>query len=259
MIQLEMIEKVQLWAQKNDAISAVFMYGSFVKDEGDIYSDIEFYVFLNPDIEFDRYRWVNSIEHVHTFFINEFGSEVAIFRNLIRGEFHFLPVSEVSILKSWVGLISFEYFEKMSLVDKDGKLSAILINLDKDSPNRSSLESFKWICNSAINSLLHTRNLLLRGELAHAHHSLFYVHKYILWLIRIEVDSTKHWESPAKKAEEDLPAYWYKKYTHCTANLEKRSLIDAYQQCFMLTLELFNKLQAPTDLVSLLDEIRAEM
>ena len=56
MIQLEMIEKVQLWAQKSDAISAVFMYGSFVKNEGDTYSDIEFYVFLNPDIEFDRFR-----------------------------------------------------------------------------------------------------------------------------------------------------------------------------------------------------------
>ena len=259
MIQLEMIEKVQLWAQKSDAISAVFMYGSFVKDEGDTYSYIEFYVFLNADIEFDRYRWVNSIEDVRIFFINEFGSEVAIFRNLIRGEFHFLPKREICILKSWVGLVSFEYFEKMSLVDKDGELSAILTSLSKETPNRSSSESLKWVCNSAINGLLHARNLLLRGELAHAHQSLFYVHKYILWLIRIEVDSTEHWESPTKKVEEDLPAYWYKKYAHCTARLDRQSLIDAYRHCFVLTIELFHKLQAPTDLVCLLDEIGAEI
>ena len=259
MIQLEMIEKVQLWAQKSDAISSVFMYGSFVKNEGDIYSDIEFYVFLNPEIEFDRNQWVNSIEQTHTFFINEFGSEVAIFTNLIRGEFHFLPVSEMSILKSWAGLISFEYFEKMLLVDKYGELSAMIDNLSKDSPNRSSVESFTWICNSVINGLLHTRNLLLRGELAHAHQSLFHIHKYILWLIRIEVDSTKHWESPTKKAEDDLPAYWYKKYTHCTASLDKQSLMNAYHHCFMLTRELFSKLQAPPDMVHLLDEIGVGM
>lgn len=95
MVQLEMIEKVRLLAEESGAISAVLMYGSFVKNEGDTYSDIEFYVFVHPDIEFDHYHWVNSIEPVRTFFTNEFGSEVAIFKNLIRGEFHFLPIRHI--------------------------------------------------------------------------------------------------------------------------------------------------------------------
>ena len=35
--------------------------------------------------------------------------------------------------------------------------------------------------------------------------------------------------------------------------------MDAYRHCFTLTMELFNKLQAPRNLVSLLNEIGAEI
>ena len=46
MIQLQMIDKTKSIAQNDKNISAVFMYGSFTKNEGDKYSDIEFYLFF---------------------------------------------------------------------------------------------------------------------------------------------------------------------------------------------------------------------
>ena len=48
MTQLQMINKTKSIAQQDENVSAVFMYGSFTKNEGDKYSDIEFYIFLKP-------------------------------------------------------------------------------------------------------------------------------------------------------------------------------------------------------------------
>src|SRR5690606_30767388 len=110
MVQLEMIERVKSLAHRSTAISAVLMYGSFVKGEGDEYSDIEFYIFLNPESDFDKKSWVTSIEKIELFFVNEFGTDVAIFENLVRGEFHFMNVNQVGIINSWTGLVSFEYW-----------------------------------------------------------------------------------------------------------------------------------------------------
>lgn len=45
MTQLQMISSVKTIAQVDTNISAVLMYGSFTKNEGDHYSDIEFYIF----------------------------------------------------------------------------------------------------------------------------------------------------------------------------------------------------------------------
>ncbi len=187
--------------------------------------------------------------------MNEFGTHVAIFKSLIRGEFHFLPVSQIEIIKSWSGLISFEYYEQMSLVDKDGKLVAVLNTITKVRPSRNTPESIVWIANSLINGLLFTRNLLLRKEIAHAHQSFFYLHKYILWLIRISVDSTAHWESPTKKTEQDFPLIWYGKYMACVPALDEADLAISFQACTQLCDELFNRLQVSDSLIEILKQI----
>ena len=46
MTQLQMIDTTKSIAQQDENVSAVLMYGSFTKNEGDQYSDIEFYIFL---------------------------------------------------------------------------------------------------------------------------------------------------------------------------------------------------------------------
>src|SRR5690554_7804254 len=87
MTQLQMIDKTKSIAQNDKNISAVFMYGSFTKNEGDKYSDIEFYIFLKDKENFSAENWVSQIHPLALYFTNEYGSEVAIFENMIRGEF----------------------------------------------------------------------------------------------------------------------------------------------------------------------------
>ena len=126
MTQLQMIDKTKLFAQQDENISAVFMYGSFTKNEGDKYSDIEFYIFLKNKENFSAEKWVNQIHPVALYFTNEYGSEVAIFENMIRGEFHFLKTEEIEIIKSWDGIVEFSDFDQMNLIDKDGLLTKTL-------------------------------------------------------------------------------------------------------------------------------------
>lgn len=255
MIQLAMIDRVRLLSQKHAAISSVLMYGSFAKGEGDEYSDIEFYIFLNPEVHFNKKRWLNSIEKTEFSFVNEFGTEVTIFRNLIRGEFHFLDANQIGIIKSWVGMVSFEYWKHMIVVDKDNKLRDIFSAITKKRPLRNTPENLLWIQRSFINVALFTKNLLLRKEWAHAHQQFFFLHKYLLWLIRIKVDSTAHWESPTKKAEEDLPALWYSMYTECTSALEAENLHAAFLNCVDLAATLFGYFKATGENVLLLKKI----
>lgn len=256
MIQLEMIEKVRLLANENAAITSVLMYGSFAKSEGDAYSDIEFYVFLHPGNPFNKSAWIEAIHPVAFLYTNEFGTEVTVFDNLVRGEFHFLDVGQIGILKSWEGLVSFEWWEDMILVDKERKLADVFRELDKAPPQRDTAEQRQWLQQSFINNALFTQNLLLRQEWAHAHQQLGYLHKYLLWLIRIRVGSTAHWESPTKKAEADLPVEWYDRYARCTARLHPGELKSAFHGCLELATELFDDFGAPEPFRQLLKTIR---
>ncbi len=72
MIQLQMIDKTKSIAQNDKNISAVFMYGSFTKNEGDKYSDIEFYIFLKDKEKFSAENWVSQIHPLALYFSNEF-------------------------------------------------------------------------------------------------------------------------------------------------------------------------------------------
>src|SRR5699024_8398153 len=98
MTQLQMIDKTKSIAQNYKNISAVFMYGSFTKNEGDKYSDIEFYIFLKDKENFSAENWVSQIHPLALYFTNEYGSEVAIFENMIRVEFHFLCYVHIIVL-----------------------------------------------------------------------------------------------------------------------------------------------------------------
>lgn len=258
MIQLEMIERVRLQANESAAITSVLMYGSFAKGEGDAYSDIEFYVFIKPEQPFDSRVWINSIRDTALYYTNEFGTEVAIFDNLVRGEFHFMKVDEIGIIRSWEGLVSFEWWENMILVDKEGKLADELREIRKSPPERGTAEGILWLQQSFINNALFTKNLLLRQEWAHAQQQLGYLHKYLLWLIRIRVGSTAHWESPTKKAEADLPGDWYRRYASCTAALHPENLDTAFRECLDLAAELFSYFGAPENIGQLLVRIKGK-
>lgn len=229
MLQLQLIDKTKSISQEDANISSLLMYGSFTKGEGDEFSDIEFYVFFRKN--FNHEKWINQICKTLFFFKNEFGTEVAIFENMIRGEFHFLPIEEVNIIKTWEGLVSFEYYNEMILVDKENLLTNVFNSINKDRPTHTSLDSINWICMSLLNNLLMTKGLIERREFAHAQQSFQYIQKYLLYLIRVKVGADNHWESPTKKIELEIPEEWYNVYKESVPVLSESSLKMSFNHC----------------------------
>lgn len=255
MTQLQMIDKTKSIAQNDKNISAVFMYGSFTKNEGDKYSDIEFYIFLKDKEYFSAGNWVSQIHPLALYFTNEYGSEVAIFENMIRGEFHFLTNDQMEVIKSWDGLVEFSDFDKMILVDKEGLLTNTLEEIETKIPDRTTNKNILWLSQSLLNVLLTTSNLIKRREFAHAYQSLSNTQKYLLWLIRIETSETKHWESPTKSLEKDIDQDWYSLFQQTTTKLEPIDIKAAFKKSLELSRELFDKLKVETKLKELLMKI----
>lgn len=255
-IQLTLINKLKIKAQNDENISAILMYGSFTKGEGDQYSDIEFYIYLKNIKLFSAKNWVNDIQPVALYFKNEYGSDVAIFENMIRGEFHFESIEKIEVIKTWDGFLKFSEFKEMNLVDKEGKLSNILNQIKVKSPDRTTSENILWLSESLLNVLLTTSNLIKRQEYAHAHHSLNNTHKYLLWLIRIVTNETNHWESPTKRLEKDIESKWYTQFQLVTSNLETENLNNAVRNALNLTKKLFEELKVPLKLHQILARIK---
>ncbi len=255
MTQLQMIDTTKSIAQQDENVSAVLMYGSFTKNEGDQYSDIEFYIFLKSKENFSAEKWVNQIYPTALYFTNEYGSEVAIFENLIRGEFHFLTVNEIDVIKSWEGFVSFSDFDQMNLIDKNGLLTETLNQIKTKFPDRTTNENILFLSQSLLNVLLTTSNLIKRKEYAHAYQSLSNVQKYLLWLIRIATNQTHHWESPTKSLEKDIDKDWYSEFKLTTSDLDTGNLKVAFQNSLNLSKKLFDELGVKTDLKRLLNRI----
>lgn len=255
MIQLQMIDKTKSIAQNDKNISAVFMYGSFTKNEGDKYSDIEFYIFLKDKENFSAENWVRQIHPLALYFTNEYGSEVVIFENMIRGEFHFLTNDQMEVIKSWDGLVEFSDFDKMILVDKEDLLTNTLKEIKTKIPDRTTSENTLWLSQSLLNVLLTTSNLIKRQEFGHAYQSLSNTQKYLLWLIRIETSQTKHWESPTKCLEKDIAPEWYSLFQQTTSRLDPTDIKTAFKKSLILTEKLFDNLGVEAKLKELLSRI----
>ncbi|MFD1148676.1 hypothetical protein [Saccharothrix hoggarensis] len=67
------------------------MYASFAADEADKHSDVEFWLFFTTRrrAEIHLRSWCADIAPVSYGLLNEFGTYVAFFPGLVRGEFHF--------------------------------------------------------------------------------------------------------------------------------------------------------------------------
>ena len=98
--QKELIANVKNLTESDERITACMMYGSFTKGEGDQYSDIEFYIFLKDSrtSSFDSSNWLFDVAPYLLLYKTEYGTEVVIFDNLIRGEFHFLSEKDMNII-----------------------------------------------------------------------------------------------------------------------------------------------------------------
>ena len=237
MLQKELISKVKDKGTETPGIDAIMMYGSFTHGCGDIFSDIEFYIFIDDEIykDFNSKEWVSGISPFYTSFYNEFGTEVFIFKSLIRGEFHFLPVKEMPIIETFATVGYFPDIDAMCLYDKNGRLQAHLNVLRNFKVKRETPENIESVINNCINSILFGVNVLKRGETARSLECLGFAQKYYLQLVRLLEGTTEHWVNPTKCLEKEISAASYEVYKKCTSNLETDNLRSAYKNLLSAT------------------------
>lgn len=258
--QQKMIQKVRQICREDERLVAALMYGSFTRDEGDAYSDIEFVLFFRDDAHarIDPREWVSRIAPVETYFVNEFGNGTAIFSNLVRGEFHFDRASDVRLVEGWKSTAWFPSLATTIMVDRTGELTHLLQPYSMP-PQHDTPEQVQTLCERYINWVLFGTNVLARGEEARALDMLGWVHRYLLWFARLAEGRTEHWPTPSKSLEQDISPTTYARFKTCTASLDEHELWSAYNNAWEWGKELMrdqaekHQIAIPTNLIEALD------
>lgn len=227
--QEKLIQGVKNKGVADNRIEALLMYGSFTQGDGDRYSDIEFYVFVRDDTltELDTKSWISEIHPIYAHFFNEFGTQVVIFTNMIRGEFHFHTVSEMPMVEGFREAMHLPDTDTMCLYDKNGLLCTHLQSLKGATILRTD-EKAQFAVDNMINNLLFGWNVLQRGEIARSLEILWYVQRYYLQLVRTVQNSMAHWLNATKWLEREILKTYYDTYKGLTAPLCEQDIQDAY-------------------------------
>jgi lincosamide nucleotidyltransferase len=238
-----MIEKVRELSERDERVVATLMYGSFALGQGDRFSDIEFYLFFEDEVSegLEEEAWVGQIAPLDLYYVNEFGNGIAIFEDLIRGEFHFEAASNVGLVDAWE-TAWFPSLESAVLVDKTGELSRWVSRLVRHPPDKDTPEQALFLCRSLMNWTLMGANLLERGEYARAEAFLTLIHGHLLQALRLVEGKSDQWLSPTRGLEEDASASSYERYRACTAALEAEQLVWAYASTWEWGRELMGEL-----------------
>lgn len=238
--QKQIIQSVKEKCEQDSRVTSCMMYGSFTKGEADQYSDVEFYIFVKDSglEKFDSKLWVAEIAAYDLMFYNEFGTEVVIFSNLIRGEFHFLPISQIGVIKSFKPTGVFPDTKSMFIYDATGMLTSYLDDLGDSKPERMTNENVNFAFNNFVNAWLTGINVLKRGELARSLEVLTSVQKYILQLLRIKEQNVERWLNSTKNLENDLSLEGYNEYTLISSKLIKEELGTAYAHALLVAEDL---------------------
>jgi lincosamide nucleotidyltransferase B/F len=240
--QQRMIERVRVLCQQDEAVRAAMMYGSFALGEADAYSDIEFVLFIrDADLDaLDQRAWLEQIAPTELVFVNEYGVTTAIFANLVRGEFHFDPISRMEALAAvWPGTVWFPSLEATLVVDKDNRLAPRLEPIIGE-PLRhgQSVKEAQTVVDRFLNWWLMGWTVLRRGEAARALEVLAMTQRYLLMMVRIVTGTTIHWYTPSRALEQDLSPETYARYRRCTAALDVVDLGRAYAESWHWFVEL---------------------
>lgn len=251
MFQNAMIDIVRSLCREDERITATLMYGSFAKGEGDEFSDIEFYIFLHPDHLpiFNPGAWIRQVAPTELILTNEFGTTVAIFANLIRGEFHFELDTRIDTVSTWGRFGESPRPSAMILKDLSGALADAMNRWQISITRPASPEELDRLVRHFFNMLLFGINVLKRGERARALDILSWLHRYLLWLARADTGSTQHWATPSRFAERDLPHEVLNRLHACAATLAPGSLESAYIAAWHWFNELMTSLSRKQNLI----------
>ena len=241
--QSKLIQRVNDQCKQDDRLDAALMYGSFTKGEGDRYSDIEFWLFFNSEklSDIDQELWIENIAPTFWTVLNEYGTRIVFFKDhLIRGEFHFVASSTMSGIKNWPAVAA-ERASGMVIVDHTNKLQGYI---EAGEPAISSSPAqIEQLCGQFLNWYLFGRNVLRRSDLAQAHMILGTLQGYLIWMARLQEESTKHWQTQSKSLETELSQDSYREFVLTTARCESAELDRAYEAAWLWGCKLIDRLE----------------
>jgi len=235
--QEQLIGAVRARCEQDARVDAALMYGSFPKGEGDAYSDVEFYVDV-ADAErddFDPEAWVDALEAPLACFVNEYGTRVAIFDDLVRGEFHFEPSSRAVQVARWEPIERPGDPERMVLLDRSGALTRALGTVERRTLGPEDVQA---VYDRFLNWWLLGLQVLRRGERARAAGALDFARGFVLQLARAREGNVDHWLTPTRMFESELSREARLRYATCHADLTPGALEAAYRSALEWGLEL---------------------
>lgn len=204
MLQDDLIDRVRAVCRADPGLDAALMYGSFAKGEADEHSDIEFWLFFTKPARerLDPAAWCARIAPVSYVIRNEFGTHVAFFPHLVRGEFHFATVAEIGSISLWPERGA--PVEKMVVLDRSRRLTPLLAALPEHMRTPIGPAAVTEYCDRFINWLTLTYHLVERGEHLRAWDALGHVQRHLVWMARLAENETAHWLTPSRAAEREL-------------------------------------------------------
>jgi lincosamide nucleotidyltransferase len=247
LLQQRMIERFREVCHADERIVAVLMFGSFTTGEGDVFSDIEFAIFIRDDAfdTLDQRSLLAAVSPVAAYFPDDFGHHTALFENGVRGEFHFMCASEVDVVASWQGYGWFPTLDSAVVLDRSGELSNYVRALVGGPPSREGTDLMESLALNLISLMLFGANLLNRGEYARAWALLGKAHENLLKMVRLHECATDHWPTPSRALENDLSDAAYKRYLTCTAGAQPGAVCTAWRESWRWSRELFDTTVRP--------------
>lgn len=215
----------------DERISHALAYGSFTQGTADGFSDLEYWLYLAPDADFDVCGWLETLTPVLHFVVNEFGTPTAILPGLLRVELHAVPNTRLAGLEDWGNEHLFP--ERMLVKDPDGRLRAALQKLAAKAPPHPEAQA---TLERLLNWLAFGLNVLARGERIRAHGLLWWIQGGLLPLASVESGHTEYLLNPARLAERRLSADTLRRYAAITGSVD--DLEAAYSEAVGWTLEL---------------------
>jgi lincosamide nucleotidyltransferase B/F len=203
-MQEHLITRVRELCHVDERLVAALTYGSFAQGEADAHSDIEFWLFLRSEVAetVDHRAWLDRIGSVRHLVVNEFGSHVVFFPNLIRGEFHFATADDIADIATWPARSA--PTDQMIVLDRTGALREALESLPDRPYLPTSAKEIDELCGRFANWLILAHHVSQRGELLRAIDALSHARRYLLWMARLGEGKTEHWLTPSRRAETDL-------------------------------------------------------
>jgi lincosamide nucleotidyltransferase len=186
----------------DDRVVAALAYGSRVKGDDDAHSDVEYWIVAQGDWTVEGL--VQDIEPPLSLCLNEYGSDVAIWPGLVRGEFHAIRPDELHLIAGWPQRGA----PVARMVIKDdpaGRLAETLASLPEQMPLPASAAS---VCERFANWLVMGWHLLQRGERERGRLVLGLAREALLAMARLRYGATQHWLSQETRFEIELPAHF---------------------------------------------------